>query len=451
MKKKWIKGFAAMLCAAAACTLPACGVTESSTQSSENTNTPEATESAETAKSIPQAAEQTAKEEFTITLWTTGDVGINPQIEAWNAEHPTQPIELVTAESEALLANLKTALSAGSGLPDAVWVECDSIEGFKQNPHLWKNLLDYGAGSMEADYLPWKWQQAMSVDGSQLFGIPTDIGPMLLAYRTDIFEEAGLPTDRDEVNAMLSDWDAFIEAGKTLKEKTGSYLVSDSPYLFQVIVGQGSEKFFNQNDQLILETNPQVQKAWDYAGKAASAGISANMALWSSEWSTALGDGTLAAEICPAWMITHVKNYSAENAGKWDLAYLPEGGGNWGGSFACIPAQAEHPDEAYAFISNALSTEGQYNSYLSNQLFPSATGVYEMEGFHEITDEFFNNAPVTEMFSRSAEELQPAYEGIYSKDVLEIMKDAAARVEDGSQNKEDSWNQAIAEIERLMR
>lgn len=391
------------------------------------------------------------EEGFTMSFWTTGDVGINPQIEAWNSEHPNQKIELVTADSESLLANLKTALAAGDGLPDAVWVECDSIEDFKQNPDLWTNLLDYGAGELEEEYLPWKWQQALSEDGSQLFGLPTDVGPILLAYRTDLFAQAGLPTNREEVSALLSDWEAFMEAGQTVKEKTGSYVVNEAAYLFQVIVGQGEEKFFDENETCLVETNEQVRRAWDLACESAELGISADMELWSSEWSTALGDGTLAAQICPAWMITHIKNYSAENAGKWDLAYLPEGGGNWGGSFACIPKGAEHPEAAYEFLSQTLSAEGQYASYQSNQLFPSAVRVYEKEEFKTVTDEFFNGAPITQMFSKSATDQQPAYEGVYSKDVLEIMKDAAARVEDGTQDSEESWNQALSDIERLVR
>lgn len=392
-----------------------------------------------------------AEETGDLVIWTTGDVGINPQIEAWNEEHKDQQIELVTADSEALIVNLKTALAAGDGLPDAVWLECDSIEAFKQNPELWTNLLDYGAGDLEEDYLEWKWQQALSADGDFLIGLPTDIGPIVLAYRTDIFEEAGLPTDREELAEMLTTWDDFMEVGKTVQEKTGSYVVNDSAYLFQTIIGQGEEKFFDQEENCIVETNEKVKEAWDYAMEAAEEGISANMSLWSSEWATALGDGTLAAQIAPAWMLTHIKTNSADNAGKWDLTCLPGGGGNWGGSFACIPKAAKHPQAAYDFISSALSTEGQYSSYESNQLFPSAVGVYEMEEFITVEDEFFNNAPATQLLSESAEQLQPAYEGVYSKDVLEIMKDGASRVENGIQNSEESWNQAISDIERLIR
>ncbi|GAF20371.1 sugar binding secreted protein [Bacillus sp. JCM 19046] len=72
------------------------------------------------------------------------------------------------------------------------------------------DLSEYGATDLEGDYLDWKWQQASSDDGS-VIGIPTDIGPMAMAYRVDLFEEAGLPTDPDEVAEVMSTWDDYIE------------------------------------------------------------------------------------------------------------------------------------------------------------------------------------------------------------------------------------------------
>lgn len=442
MKRKFRQISSIFLCVSLLISLASCGNNQTNTQD-------EGSKAEESNDEIIESSNN--EKEDSLTIWTTGDVGINPQIEQWNETHPNQQIEMVTADSEALLANLQTALAAGTGLPDAVWVECDSVENFKRNPDLWVNLFDYGAKELENDYLAWKWNQGLSTDGTHLFGMPTDIGPILLAYRTDIFEIAGLPTDRAEVGELLATWEDYIEVGKVVREKTGAYLLNDAAYMFQVIVGQGDEKFFDTDENCIVETNEQVAKAWKYSNEAVDSGISANMALWSSEWSTALGDGTLAVQLCPAWMVTHIKSYSEENAGNWDFTYLPEGGGNWGGSFACIPKAAEHPEAAYEFITWALSTEEQYNSYQSNQLFPSATGVYEMEKFKSVTDEFFNDAPVSQMFSESAEQLIPAYEGVYSKDVLEIMKDAVSRFENDTQTPEESWEQSLSEINRLVR
>ena len=38
-----------------------------------------------------------------------------------------------------------------------------------------------------------------------------------MCYRTDLFEKAGLPTDRDEVSALWPTWDDYIETGKKFK------------------------------------------------------------------------------------------------------------------------------------------------------------------------------------------------------------------------------------------
>lgn len=69
--------------------------------------------------------------------------------------------------------------------------------------------------TFKSDYLGWKWAQATTTDGKQL-GIPSDIGPTALFYRADIFEQAKLPSDPDQVATQMTTWDAFIEFGTKL-------------------------------------------------------------------------------------------------------------------------------------------------------------------------------------------------------------------------------------------
>ena len=40
-----------------------------------------------------------------------------------------------------------------------------------------------------------------------------------MAYRTDVFEAAGLPTDPDEVAELIPTWDQFIEVGEQVLAK----------------------------------------------------------------------------------------------------------------------------------------------------------------------------------------------------------------------------------------
>ena len=59
--------------------------------------------------------------------------------------------------------------------------------------------------SMKDQWLPWKYAQATTADGSDTIGLGTDVGGLAMCYRQDLFEKAGLPTDRDEVGQALAD------------------------------------------------------------------------------------------------------------------------------------------------------------------------------------------------------------------------------------------------------
>ncbi|MEV6207047.1 hypothetical protein [Kitasatospora sp. NPDC051914] len=55
---------------------------------------------------------------------------------------------------------------------------------------------------------------ASSADGKALFGLGPDMGGMALCYRSDLFKAAGLPTERGQVSALLTDRPACTAAGK---------------------------------------------------------------------------------------------------------------------------------------------------------------------------------------------------------------------------------------------
>ncbi|MFD0430693.1 extracellular solute-binding protein [Streptomyces zhihengii] len=67
----------------------------------------------------------------------------------------------------------------------------------------------------------------------------------------------------------------------------------------------------------------------------------------------------MATMTCPAWMTGQIKTAAGEaNAGKWDIAAVPGGGGNWGGSFLTVPRQSKHAKEAAEladFLTSAAS------------------------------------------------------------------------------------------------
>ena len=132
-----------------------------------------------------------------MSFWTLGNVNYEELAQEYMAENPHIKITVQnTGDQTAHHNNLTTALSANSGAPDIFQLEIGFMESFIGAQDKFHNLNDLGAQNVKDLYLDWKWAQASSPDGSFQIGLPTDIGPTVAYYRIDLFEEAGLPTDR---------------------------------------------------------------------------------------------------------------------------------------------------------------------------------------------------------------------------------------------------------------
>ncbi|UOQ85141.1 extracellular solute-binding protein [Gracilibacillus salinarum] len=381
-----------------------------------------------------------------LTFWVFGSAGYDVLAEEYMQENPNIKININEGEMEDVHNNLFTSISAGSGAPDISMVEVSNVAKFMEASDRFYNLYEYGAEEIKGKYLDWKWQQAESVDGSFQLGLPTDIGPTTMFYRTDVMEEAGLPTDPEELAAQIDSWDAYYEAAKTIKDKTGKP-ISDSPELmFNAIRDQQESQYFNEDDELIMEDT--VKEAYDFTTKMIEEGLIGQNALWTPEWGSAMEEGSYATLIgAPAWMIANVKGNAPESSGKWSLTTIPEGAGNWGGSFLTIPAESEHPQEAYDFIEWLVSPEIQLKSFHNNGLFPSAPEVYEDEEFLATTDEYFSGAETARIFAEAAESVQPVYMGVnYSIANAEIVT-ALTNVAVEGADPQKEWDAAIERIE----
>src|SRR5699024_1536434 len=127
----------------------------------------------------------------------------------YEQDHPGITVKLTTADtSEAARTNLTTKIAAGGeGLADIEAIEVDWLPELMQYPDLFEDLSD---PELDGRWLDWKVDQATTPDG-RLMGYGTDIGPEAICYRQDLFADAGLPTDPDEVAELLGGDDATWE------------------------------------------------------------------------------------------------------------------------------------------------------------------------------------------------------------------------------------------------
>ena len=280
---------------------------------------------------------------------------------------------------------------AGSGAPDISAIDEGFIVQFRNQADKFVNLLDKGGADVRVEV------PALEVEGvdvaptARQIGLGTDVGGLAMCYRSDLFKKAGLPTDRDAVSELWPTWDDFINVGKQYVAKTGKKFVDSGTNMFNPVLAQQPVGFFDEQEQLQMDGGPKV--ALDVSMKAIQAGISANLASFQPNWDQGFKKDQFAVLACPAWMLGHIQDTAPDQKGKWDIAAIPGGGGNWGGSWWTIPEQGKHATRRPTSSSGWSQPEQQIEVFKTVGNLPSQPALYKDPAVLDFKKEFFSNAP----------------------------------------------------------
>ena len=122
----------------------------------------------------------------------------------------------------------------------------------------------------------------------------------------------------------------------------------------------------------MFDTNPAVQTAWDYVGQDDRGRPVGAAAAFSDEWNAGFKNGIVRRDRLPRLDDRlHQGQSGEENAGKWDIATVPGGGGNWGGSWLAVPTSSKHQDMALELIEFLSNEEGQMMAFEAEGRLPS--------------------------------------------------------------------------------
>lgn len=407
-----------------------------------------------------------------LTVNTFGDV-IQPALVAdYRKLRPDIKLSIKKSDLDALNGTgLFTQCAAnGVGNPDIAAVEISYSGFWRAYPQCFvdlrtlRNTSNKNATDIRKDYLSWRWEHGVGYNDA-VIGIPTDVGGLEVSYRWDLFKLAGLPYQRDAVSKEWSTWTKFIAFGKkylaatkTAKFKAGlaalaktgtsdnkKFYASQKPIgfmdnigtVYPAVMNQGTEKYYRNNgtDQgmLIYKTNKQVKLAFDTTVSASTAAIGTRIGQFSSDWNVGMSKGTFAVMLSPAWMMDYIKGQAPDTNGKWDIADIPGGGGNQGGSQLSIPKGAKEPQEAWNFISWYLAPAQQLKVFQTYGLFPSTPSLYTDPDLIGFKDPFFNNAPVGKIYADGVKKLKPIFEGKLQRCIDMAMGSAISLVANGKE------------------
>ncbi|MFG2592830.1 ABC transporter substrate-binding protein [Streptomyces sp. NPDC048438] len=392
---------------------------------------------------------------ITLTLADFGQFGYKEAklFEKYHELHPNITVKANTAAEEPVYyTKFLQQLNTGSGLADVQGIEVGRA----------KELVDTKADAFAdlskvidtSQWVNWKALQATTDDG-KVIGAGTDIGPMSICYRRDLFEQAGLPTDREEVAAKLAGgWEDYLKLGEEYKKKApkGTFFMDSASAMYNGVVSSGSEQYYAKNGDPIYKESAGVKAGWKLASEAVDKKLTQGLAQFQDPWKAALRQGTMATVACPAWMAAQIATYSGDKyKGKWDIARTPgETAANWGGSFLSVPAKGKHVKEAGELVKWLTAPEQQAAVFKAAGLFPSNKGAYDLPDVKTAKLEYFNNAPIGEIYAEEAQIIPAAVLGPKDGVIKDTFSKQINNMEQRGTKPDAAWDAAIEDIDKVV-
>ncbi|MEU7406463.1 extracellular solute-binding protein [Streptomyces sp. NPDC044948] len=373
--------------------------------------------------------------------------------EKYQQLHPNIEVkEETTANEQDYYPKLLQQLNTGSGLGDVVGVEVARIKEVVDTQA--DKFTDLKDSIDVSQWLDWKAKQATTKDGA-VIGAGTDIGPMSLCYRRDLFEKAGLPTDRAEVaKKVAGGWEDYIKLGEQYKAKApdGTFFMDSASAMFNGVVSSSEKQYYDADGKPIYKDSPAVQKGWDLAADAAEKKLSQGLPQFQDPWKAALRKGSVATVVCPAWMSLQIENYSGEEfKGKWDITSAPgDTAANWGGSFLTVPKSGKHVKEATELVKWLTAPEQQAAVFKAVGVFPSNQGAYELPDVKNGKLPYFNDAPVGQLYAEEAKSIPVAVLGPKDGVIKDSISTQINNMEQRGTDPDKAWDAASEAIDKAI-
>lgn len=324
------------------------------------TNTDAGDQSSASASSAADYSEPLPEDyEGTLTMWGWDDIYYKSVTEAFQEKYPNVKFEYTPVANGDLLQKYQTALATGTELPDIAWAIVDSrAKVFELD--MWE-ALDQAPYNFDINEVYEYLHPKMVNSKGNVCGIEQCLSPAGLAYRKDLAKEYLGTDDPKELEAMLSDWETFIEKGEEVNEKSGGTIymwpgVADA----QQFIREQEGKSWIEGDS--IKATESLQRSLELACEFRDKNIVDKLEAWTPAWYASFGEGKHIFAGCATWSVPFTiepNDPSGENAGHWGLMSAPEGNISWGGTTLGISKTCKDKRLAWEFIKFAtLSTEG---------------------------------------------------------------------------------------------
>lgn len=370
----------------------------------------------------------------TITIWSW-DVALahlQAEAEKFNEIYPDVEFNFEEMGVSQVYSKITTCLQSGIGLPDIVSLEGEQMAKFGEK--FPDKFVDFTGEINTDDFLPVKVSECTV--GGKIVAYPWDAGPCAMFYRTDIFEQAGINVEN------IVTWDDFIEAGKTIKEKTGVAMMplatARKDTIYRMLLMELGGFYFDEAGNTVVNSEESV-RAMEMVQKIYQADITVNDNSW-DDFIAALTGDKIACVPEAVWLAGSIKDAAPDQTGKWGVMDLPrfdkeaeaQGASN-GGSVLAVPASSESQKAAIEFVKFAMTdSDGNVEGFTNYGLYPSYIPALDSEVFKE-GDEFFGGQKIYDLFNEIGKKVPKCNYTSNFAEAIDLSKNAVSKVTlDGS-------------------
>ncbi|MFI6603617.1 ABC transporter substrate-binding protein [Nonomuraea sp. NPDC050536] len=385
-----------------------------------------------------KAAEQDPNAPVKITVWSwkPASDGLAAVAKDFEKANPRIKVDVQAVGEPAIWDKITIGMAAGGkGLGDVLHIGVDYLPGYVDKfPGGLADLRKFGADKYKDAFAKGLWPTVTGKDGG-VYAMPWEVNPAGVFYRSDLLEKAGVDP------AKIQTWDDLIEAGKTVKAKTGAYLVAvNKPAaggpdmdFFQLLLQQQGAFYFNKEGEVTLGSQQAIQ-AMTLLKKMNDAGIMADKS-GEGTFKQLVSSNKLAVLPWPAWAVNYIPEMRPEQKGLWRAMQPPAmaPGGKRAAivnsTYLSVAGSSPHPAEAFKFVEYALTRPEVINKvFKEGGVFPALTAAYTDPVFSSPMD-YYGGQPALKTFTDSLSEGADAtyYSSDYAR-ALKIASDAQTQV-----------------------
>ena len=405
------------------------------------------TKTKQTVSKLPTIDENT-ETEITVWAWNVAAKALVESAKSFNEKYPKIKVNVQEyGLAQNVYERYSVILSSGVGVPDIIQIESDYVQTFAETyPQYFFDMNGYI--DIEGKVDPSKISTSYDSEG-KLVSIPWDSGPVVMFYREDLFNQAGI-----DINSIIT-FEDYISAGKKLKERFPNITMTGLPFtqdenLFRCLLVANKSYYLNNKGEITVASSKAIETL-QMIKRLIDEGVAKNTINWDGGI-VANKNGELASWIMGGWWGGTIKDQMPEMKGKWKIAPIPafpDGARASSSGGAGLSITASEPIKQVAaleFIKESLmNVDNQLMMYEKYSLFPSYLPTYDDDRFLK-SDDYFGD-DFNKILADVTKEIPNV---IYaSKDFAEIKNTVVSVYEDVLNNNRDiksALEQAASQI-----